>query len=325
MTELIVKVGRKINGYFKNNPKNDRLDPNKFNKKILTAEKGNDLIKSLLYSQQPCMITRYGNVELNTIINYLEIKELKEKNRISKLYSEINWKNKDWSLGTLMTIKNNAGVFPASPEILTAFSEIYIKDSGIIDALGVWYNYGENIMHSSYFPNADLFPLLSIEPYYFESPWSECLLNKKVLVIHPFSKSIEKQFNNKMNLFKNPNILPEFELITLKAHQSNAGNEINFDTWIEALEDLKDKINQTNFDIALIGAGAYGLPLAAHVKRMGKQAIHFGGSLQILFGIKGTRWDANPEVNKFYNKYWVRPLPEETPIEFRSVEGGCYW
>ena len=27
-----------------------------------------------------------------------------------------------------------------------------------------------------------------------------------------------------------------------------------------------------------LGCGAYGFPLAAHVKRMGKKAIHMGGS-----------------------------------------------
>jgi hypothetical protein len=36
-------------------------------------------------------------------------------------------------------------------------------------------------------------------------------------------------------------------------------------------------IDCLEFDVALIGAGAYGLPLAACVKRLGKKAIHMGG------------------------------------------------
>ena len=51
---------------------------------------------------------------------------------------------------------------------------------------------------------------------------------------------------------------------------------------------MKSQMDQTDYDIALIGCGAYGFPLAAHAKRMGKQAIHMGGSLQLLFGIRGV-------------------------------------
>ena len=50
------------------------------------------------------------------------------------------------------------------------------------------------------------------------------------------------------------------------------------------------EIQMQEFDLCLIGCGAYGLPLAAAVKKMGKQAIHIGGSLQLLFKIKGKCW-----------------------------------
>lgn len=49
---------------------------------------------------------------------------------------------------------------------------------------------------------------------------------------------------------------------------------------------MKDEIDKQDYDIALIGCGAYGFPLAAHIKRSGKKAIHLGGALQLLFGIK---------------------------------------
>lgn len=61
-----------------------------------------------------------------------------------------------------------------------------------------------------------------------------------------------------------------------------------------------------------------------YTQRMGKKAVHLGGATQILFGIKGKRWDENPAVSKFYNEYWVRPLPEES-VRKNNVEGGCYW
>ena len=88
---------------------------------------------------------------------------------------------------------------------------------------------------------------------------------------------------------------------------------------------MKDDIDGHTFDVALIGAGAYGLPLSAHVKRSGKVAIHLGGALQILFGIKGRRWEAMPQISRFFNEAWVRPGAGETPDGNAKIEGGCYW
>ena len=64
------------------------------------------------------------------------------------------------------------------------------------------------------------------------------------------------------------------------------------------------------------------------VKRNGKKAIHMGGATQLLFGIRGQRWENYIEhfdYNQFMNDYWVRPSSEETPQQSKNVEGGCYW
>jgi hypothetical protein len=74
-----------------------------------------------------------------------------------------------------------------------------------------------------------------------------------------------------------------------------------------------------------VGAGAASLVYANHAKLKGKQAVHLGGSLQILFGIKGRRWDNMNKINCFYNKHWCRPLPSETPTNHKEAENGCYW
>ena len=80
-----------------------------------------------------------------------------------------------------------------------------------------------------------------------------------------------------------------------------------------------------DFDVAILGCGAYGFPLAARFKRAGKKAIHLGGATQIFFGIKGKRWDDMPFFSEMYNDAWVRPLSSETPTKAKSVEDGCYW
>lgn len=63
----------------------------------------------------------------------------------------------------------------------------------------------------------------SLEPWFSDYPWSAALKGKKVLVIHPFSETIQKQYKNREYIFPNTEILPEFELQTLKAVQTIAG------------------------------------------------------------------------------------------------------
>jgi hypothetical protein len=88
---------------------------------------------------------------------------------------------------------------------------------------------------------------------------------------------------------------------------------------------MKDEVAAKQFDVAIIGCGAYGFPLAAHVKRLGKQAVHLGGATQILFGIRGNRWDKHPAISSLYNEHWVRPDVTEKPSGAEKVEGACYW
>jgi hypothetical protein len=86
------------------------------------------------------------------------------------------------------------------------------------------------------------------------------------------------------------------------------------------------KIDRLDFDIALLGCGGYGLPLVNYIKNTKKRsAIYVGGALQILFGIRGKRWDNMPQINKFYNSRWVRPSEEEKIIGLEKVEEGCYY
>lgn len=112
---------------------------------------------------------------------------------------------------------------------------------------------------------------------------------EKVLVVHPFVDSIKSQYeNNRERLFDDPDVLPRFkELILVRAVQSIVGTRTDYVDWFEALKHMEDEISQLDFDIALIGCGAYGMALAAHVKRMGKQAVHLAGWTQMLFGIYG--------------------------------------
>lgn len=95
---------------------------------------------------------------------------------------------------------------------------------------------------------------------------------------------------------------------------------------------MEDELSKRDFDVCILGCGAYGFPLAAHVKRMGKQAMHTGGITQVLFGITGNRWETEekylkvfPYIPTYKNEYWVRPSSADTPPNAVGIEGACYW
>ena len=87
---------------------------------------------------------------------------------------------------------------------------------------------------------------------------------------------------------------------------------------------MQDEIKKIDFDIAFLGCGAYGLPLASYIKSLGKQALHTGGSTQLLFAIKGRRWEGDG-ARVFKEDFWVYPSLDERPKDYLLVEGGCYW
>ena len=49
------------------------------------------------------------------------------------------------------------------------------------------------------------------------------------------------------------------------------------------------------------------------------------GGTQILFGIRGKRWDDSEYFKPLFNEYWTRPSEAETPKNAEKVENGCYW
>lgn len=301
-------------------------------------QSSNDKVFELLSSGRPCMISRFGTTEINCINNYLCIHNNRPfiKKCIDYItdYTHTPWWNEDHF--HIMNLWS--GIFPEGKITAEHFSERYLRDIPEIDLL-VAHQYFEKFM-----PLRNDIPKIQLEmlyPFFVERPWTRCLKGKRVLVVHPFENTIKQQYAKRELLFENQEILPEFELITLKAVQTIAGNKSEFNDWFEALSFMEQQINNIEFDIALIGCGAYGLPLAAHVKRIGKQAVHMAGGTQLLFGILGKRWteqykdqkvwhyrpgiDINLDYTSLFNDSWSFPLDEDTPSFTSLVEDSCYW
>lgn len=215
---------------------------------------------------------------------------------------------------------NNAGFFPVNESSISEYYRLIQKCIVELDILASWRPeeliIKNKLSHCYRISREELPPI-------FHPSWMKELEGKRVLVVHPFAKSIEKQWKEHRNqIFDNPDILPNFKsLETIKAVQSIAGNKTPYNSWFDALHAMEMEISRKEFDVCLIAAGAYGMPLAAYVKSIGKIGIHVGGKLQLLFGIKGKRWD----TSGLYNDFWISPLKEETPQNINRVEEGAYW
>ena len=257
--------------------------------KRIPDEQADKLFTDMIHSGKPFAIVRYGHTEFCCLMNINRKKWRKTMNR--------------------------SGVHPA---IFPDWEKLYWTASKQIDVLSVWnywLHYSTKKRLIKKLPNIKHFvDLHFLDP--FEKNWLQALEGKKVLVINPFAKSIEQQYSKRELI----GILPELgKLEIMKPVISYCEPEHSFD-WFGALEKMKKDIKSRDFDIALIGCGPYGLPLAIYVKQLKKQAIHLGGITQLYFGIKGQRWSAKHK----FNEHWIFPLEEDIHPRMKKIENGCY-
>lgn len=293
------------------------------NHDIMGMVETNNYIYNRIKEGKPYAIGRIGGNEMNNIAYYMRNEYFPYRTNACR--------------ENFHDLHIQAGFFPEDISLQKQYVELMLSDISDIDILGIWNRYMEEWVIEKCNPSIDrLTRLIYLEPMRLEEvdytavPWTAALEGKKVLVVHPFAESIISQYtNNREHIFehmKTKNILPEFDLKVVKAVQSIAENPVPFDNWFDALKHMEDQCDREDYDVAIVGCGAYGLPLAAHIKRRGKIAIHMGGATQLLFGIRGYRWDKGGTGDWFYmNKYWVRPLESEKVNNTSVVEQSCYW
>ena len=314
---LLLKAARKLYVHF--NPSSAFSGRNW--KMFSNKDYSNELIYNYLQNDRPCMIGRFGSSEMQCLLNYKGVKD-NHRNWISYTRGQsLKWW---WEPKAIKQLQVWSGFFPSTVSDTEKFCELMISDIPEVDILGSWLK--EESFFEGYLQNAKRVVLEDLEPFFSRRPWTRALEGKKVLVVHPFADTIESQYVKKDYLFDN-GLLPEFKLLTIKAVQSIAGEKTGFKNWFDALDHMKEQVDKKDFDICIIGCGAYGFPLAAHVKRMGKKGFHLAGATQLLFGIKGKRWEEFvvwPYKNLF-NEFWVRPGEKEKPANAKLVEDSCYW
>jgi hypothetical protein len=279
--------------------------PRAFAAQLGDAEAG-EWIAAALRARRPVLVGRLGAVE-------------------SRLLGEARWRGGRFSRITFRQAHANAGLFPLEPTALVAAAERLGSALAAVDLLARWDSPYQARLVDGLDPRPQMGALSALEPWWQSQPWSAALAGLRVLVVHPFVASIEAQWHRRQSLFSDPAVLPSFALQTLRPPQTLGGASEGHSSWSAALDGLIAQVAALQFDVALLGCGAYGLPLGAAIKAQGRAAVHLGGALQLLFGIRGRRWETIPRYAALSNTAWVRPLPEETPAAAALVDGGCYW
>ncbi len=272
-------------------------------------------IDAALQEGKGALIGRHGTIELTCVLVVKDGFELGEDR--------------------LHTLERNAGIFPLSA--IPQWIEAYNEATAAATALAVgWYAplARSELKHVQLLnPFSWKLPLRSLEPYYCpDRSWLHALQGQSVCVISSFTETIHSQIPHLKEIWKGHDIFPEtIQWTFVRSYYSPSlaqgwcewPNQLA--SWKHAVDFMEAEVTATGARVVLLGCGGLAMPLAARLQRNGKICIVLGGAIQILFGIKGKRWEKHPVISQFFNDAWVYPADEEVPRAARSIEGGCYW
>lgn len=273
---------------------------------MLTAIESQQKIINAIVNKTPFCVGKLGADECNALHNL-----------VKKTYNTVPY-----------TVTYKSGVFPFELPVLLNFKDEYESAIQKTDLLLRWAEpWGESRLLSEFkYEGESSEEWGCYEPFFVEDNWTNYLKDKKVLVITSHIKTTEAQYPKLDKIWNGKLFKDNFELTLLKPPLQPQFEQYH-NSWPETLEWLKSCMHEAEFDVLIVGAGAYGLPLAAEAKKMGKVGIHIGGAIQILFGILGHRWETEhvEQFGPLFNDHWVRPFPEDTPKNKEIIEDGCYW
>lgn len=231
-----------------------------------------------------------------------------------------------------------AGLFPATPAFFRRFTDVYSVHLRELDCLGLFFDAPalecEIIKH--YRTKASLIHYSNQEPDR-STPGDEAncylpfLAGKKLLVVAPFAHFLRQRataetFTGVWQKTGKPWFHPadvdsvEFPYGYEEKTRQTYGDALNL------LDSIQAQIASKSFDVALIGAGGLGMPLAGFVKSLGKVGLSLGGHLQIIFGVYGRRWiDRHDWQARYFNEWWTRVPAAYRPAAALTTDDGAYW
>jgi hypothetical protein len=234
---------------------------------------------------------------------------------------------------------NQAGIFPPNTSFYLEYNKFYIEHVKNLDCVGIFYFPWELDMFKYYqvkskkidfkYQQPD-FSVLSTE----DNSYLPFFRGKKILLIAPFADFLAKRATKETfeaawaktgEQWFYPESIDSLEF----PYGFEKETQEKYATAIDLFEDIKIKIKDKDFDIALISAAGLAIPLASYVKSLGKFGFDLGGMLQFTFGVYGKRWTEGKK-NKYYkehffNEHWVNVPDNYKPTRTDVCDSGAYW
>lgn len=144
---------------------------------------------------------------------------------------------------------------------------------------------------------------------------------KTILIVSPFSRSLELQYRRRNHLIKGYRF-PDFQLATCSSPitystptDSKATLRVVTGNWHEECQVMASRIAEIQFDIALLSCASYTMFLGDFIRStLGKKAIYLGGMLNPMFNIYGRRYDT-AFFNDLMNLEWQIDALENPDVE----------
>lgn len=274
----------------------------------VTGENAQKIIASAILDGRK-LVARVGSIEARAVDFYLK--------RCSNITIE-----KPYPEDFRRNLKYLVGFFPCTDRSIDKFCRLYLNAIAEINLYAAWNKFDRSLIPK----HSITCRLHDLDPFFTKEKWTLALERRRVTVVSPFKKTILEQYKRHKLLFTH-NTMPDMLLSVIQAPQTQCDQDVEGQDWFQNLNQMQQAIKESDPEVVIIGAGAYGLPLGAYSKNIGTSVIVLGGATQLLFGIIGNRWENDRQYRQLFKEYWCRPSVEERPKGFQNLEinGGAYW
>jgi hypothetical protein len=230
----------------------------------------------------------------------------------------------------------HAGVFPTNRAFLLEFADRYGEALRELDCLGVDVAALRPTLDVLRFHDVGAAVMDYIEqepdrssPARAERCFTPGLGGKRVLLVSPYAEALQRQANQATfdavwrktgKRWFDPAAIDALEFPYGFARETQQ----RYASCLDLLAEIERRIDAHDYDVALIGAGALGVPLATFVRSRGKVGLSLGGSLQVLFGVVGKRWRDRPDWHeRYFTDAWI-DVPAHYRPDFSETDED-YW
>lgn len=232
---------------------------------------------------------------------------------------------------------SQAGIFPPEPSFYLEYNNYYVESVRNLDNLGLildpvmtpeiirFYSLTNRLIYYM-----DLIPDRSI-PSNQNNCYLQYFEGKKILIVCPFADLLKERATKEIfegvwsktgKKWFYPKSIDSLEFPYGFARETHR----KYSNALSLFKHIANVMERKDFDVALIAAAGLTIPIAAHVKLLGKIGISFGGDLQIIFGVIGKRWREQKLWRKeYFNNCWIDMPEKYWPKKSKICDSGAYW